>query len=106
MRISPQAREAIVRTTAELAGAQARVLLFGSRLHDYLRGGHVDLLVHCPQPVARPVWLAAQINARLQRALGERKMDVLLVDPTTALESVHRAAQAEGVYLTLDPPGP
>jgi hypothetical protein len=31
MRISPQAREAIVRTTAELAGAGARVHLFGSR---------------------------------------------------------------------------
>lgn len=106
MRISSQAREAIVRTTAELAGAQARVLLFGSRLHDHLRGGDIDLLVQCPQPVARPVWLAAQINARLQRALGERKIDVLLVDPTTVLEPVHRVAQAEGVDLTLDPPGP
>lgn len=74
MRISPQAREAIVRSIAELAGAQAHVLLFGSRLHDHQRGGDIDLLlVQCPQSVAQPVWLAAQITARLQSALGERK---------------------------------
>ena len=42
---------------------------------------------------------------RLQRTLGERKIDVLLVDPTTVLEPVHRVAQAEGVKLTLDLPG-
>lgn len=100
MRLLPQACEAIVRTTAELAGPDARVHLFGSRLHDHLRGGDIDLLVQCPQPVARPLWLAAQINARLQRALGERKIDVLLIDPHTVLEPVHLVAQAEGVELT------
>ena len=101
MRILPQQRDAIVRTTTELAGPGSRVHLFGSRLHDHLRGGDIDLLVQCPQPVARPVWLAAQITARLQRALGERKIDVLLIDPATVLQPVHRVAQAEGVELTL-----
>ncbi len=101
MRISPHARDAIIRTTAELAGAGSRVHLFGSRLHDHLRGGDIDLLVECPQPVSRPVWLAAQITARLQRILGERKIDVLLIDPSTVLEPVHRVARAEGVELTL-----
>ncbi len=99
MRLSPQARAAIVRATTELAGTGARVHLFGSRLHDHLRGGDIDLLVQCPQPVDRPLWLAAQINARLQRALGERKIDVLLIDPTTVLEPVHRVALAEGLDL-------
>jgi hypothetical protein len=31
--------------------------------------------------VARPVWLAAQITARLQRRLGDRRIDVLVIDP-------------------------
>lgn len=75
------------------------MLLFGSRLHDELRGGDIDLLVECPRQVERPVWLAAQITARLQRTLGDRKIDVLLVDPSTAMEPVHRVAQAEGVLL-------
>jgi predicted nucleotidyltransferase len=99
MRLSPDQVHAIVAATQELAGAGARVRLFGSRVNDQLRGGDIDLLVECPRPVARPVWLAAQITARLQRSLGERKIDVLVVDPTTELEPVHRVARAEGMLL-------
>jgi len=40
-----------------------------------------------------------QITARLQRDLGDRRIDVLLVDPGTPLEPVHRAAQFEGRVL-------
>jgi predicted nucleotidyltransferase len=75
------------------------VRLFGSRLDDLARGGDIDLLVECPRPVARPVWLAAQITARLQRRLGDRRIDVLVIDPATELEAVHRVAQTEGVLL-------
>jgi hypothetical protein len=35
----------------------------------------------------------------LERALGGRKVDLLLVDPTTPLQSVHRIALAHGVPL-------
>ena len=105
MRLSPQASEAIVRSTAELASARARVLLFGLHLHDHLHGGDTDRRVQCPQLVARPVWLAAQINPDCSAPWANAKIDVLLVDPTTVLEPVHRVAQAEGVKLTLDLPG-
>lgn len=99
MRLSPDQARAIVLATQELAGSDARVRLFGSRLDDRARGGDIDLLVECPRPVARPVWLAAQITARLQQRLGDRRIDVLVVDPDTELEPVHRVAQAEGVLL-------
>jgi predicted nucleotidyltransferase len=99
MRLSPDQVHAIVAATQELAGADARVRLFGSRVNDQLRGGDIDLLVECARPVARPVWLAAQITARLQRSLGDRKIDVLVVDPTTELETVHHVARAEGLLL-------
>jgi predicted nucleotidyltransferase len=91
--------QAILAAAADLAGADARVRLFGSRLRDDMRGGDIDLLVECPHPVDRPVWLAAQLTARLQRQLGDRKIDVLVVDPLTTLQDVHRVAQAEGVPL-------
>jgi predicted nucleotidyltransferase len=99
MRLSDDQARAIVTATRELAGPRARVRLFGSRLRDDVRGGDIDLLVECPNVVAQPVWLAARITARLQRALGDRRIDVLVVDPQTPLEAVHRAARAEGVEL-------
>ncbi|MDE2083190.1 MAG: nucleotidyltransferase domain-containing protein, partial [Burkholderiales bacterium] len=97
MRLTPEQSSAIVAATAAVAGDGARVRLFGSRLRDDLRGGDIDLLVECPQPVDRPVWIATQISARLQRTLGERRIDVLVIDPRTRLEPVHRVAQVEGV---------
>jgi predicted nucleotidyltransferase len=99
MRLSPDQARTIVVATQELAGPDARVRLFGSRLDDQARGGDIDLLVECPRPVARPVWLAAQITARLQRRLGDRRIDVLVIDPATELQAVHRVAQTEGVLL-------
>jgi predicted nucleotidyltransferase len=99
MRLSADQVRSIIDATHALAGSGAQVRLFGSRLNDDLQGGDIDLLVECPHPVARPVWLAAQITARLQRALGDRKIDVLVMDPATAVEPVHRIALAEGVVL-------
>ena len=92
----------MVAATHELAGPNASVRLFGSRLHDTLKGGDTDLLVQCAHLVERPVWLAAQTTARLQRLLGDRWIDVLLIDPTTPLEPVHRAAQSEGWVSSHD----
>ena len=78
MRLTLEQSQAIVATTFELAGSDARVRLFGSRLRDELAGGDIDLLVECARPVARPVLLAKQITARLQRRLGDRRIDVLM----------------------------
>ncbi|MDP1534791.1 MAG: nucleotidyltransferase domain-containing protein [Rubrivivax sp.] len=99
MRLSPEQTATIVSTTRELAGADAEVRLFGSRLLDEVQGGDIDLLVECPQKIDRPVWLAAQITARLQRRLGDRRIDVLLIDPETVLAPVHLVARAEGRLL-------
>lgn len=99
MRLTSEQRRAIVTATAELAGAGARVRLFGSRLHDDVAGGDIDLLVECPSPVERPVRLETQLTARLQRVLGDRRIDVLVVDPTTPLAPVHHVARTEGVWL-------
>lgn len=99
MRLTREQIRAIVAATHDFAGDGAQVRLFGSRVQDDLRGGDIDLLVECAQPVARPVWLAAQITARLQRVLGDRKIDVLVIDPATALDPVHQVARAEGIVL-------
>jgi predicted nucleotidyltransferase len=100
MRISPDQAQAIVEAARAVAGADAQVSLFGSRLDDSCRGGDIDVLVQLTMAVARPAWLAAQITARLQRALGDRKVDVLIVAPGMELQAVHRLALREGVVLS------
>ena len=39
------------------------------------------------------------MTARLQRILGDRKIDVLVVVSSTPLEPVHQAARATGLLL-------
>ena len=42
---------------------------------------------------------AARVAARLERRLGDRKVDVVLVDPSTTHQPVHTVARQEGVVL-------
>lgn len=90
MRLSPDQSHAIVKATRAVAGEQAQVRLFGSRLDDSARGGDIDIVVELPQPVQRPSLPAAQVTASIQRALGDRKVDVLIIDPTTELQPTAR----------------
>lgn len=99
MRLSQEQIRTIVTAARELAGPDVSVRLFGSRLRDDVRGGDIDLLLEIPVSVDRPVGLATRLTARLQRLLGDRRIDVLIVDPRTPLDPVHRVALTEGVRL-------
>lgn len=99
MRLTEEQRCLIKQLTRELVGNEARVLLFGSRTDDARRGGDIDLLVESPRPLPARFEQELQLGARLERALGGQRVDLLLVDPLTPLQPVHRAAQATGVPL-------
>ena len=99
MRLLPDQLDTISRTVAELAGGDATVRLFGSRVDDAARGGDIDLLVELPEPVARPAVLAADIAARIERRLGGRKVDVLLAAPNLQTLPIHAVARATGELL-------
>ena len=100
MRLSEAQTRHIVQATREIAGPGATVRLFGSRLDDTQRGGDIDLLVQCETAPAKPVVLAAQLTARLQRSLGDRKIDVLVLGPGMPPEPVHCVALRERPILT------
>lgn len=100
MRLASDQIERIVQASRELLGPDARVWLFGSRVNDDARGGDIDLLVEAGYPVARPVWTAAQLTARLQRRLGDRRIDVVVTDASAPQEPIHHIARLEGVLLT------
>ena len=60
MRLTPDQTHAIVSATRALAGNDARVWLFGSRVRDDARGGDVDLLLDMDCAVQEPCFIVSQ----------------------------------------------
>lgn len=99
MRLTPEQIHAIRLGVAQLAGQDARVWLFGSRVHDQERGGDVDLLLELDVPVSEPAQLAARLSARVSRAMHGRKVDVVVKAPNLMHLPIHSIALQEGVRL-------
>jgi predicted nucleotidyltransferase len=99
MRLTQHEARMIHRLAHEVAGEQARVRVFGSRLDDEARGGDVDLLLELPTPVENPALMAARLAARVSRAMGGRKIDVLLSAPNLKHLPIHDIALKEGCLL-------
>lgn len=99
MRISSDQALAIRLTADTMLGKDARVILFGSRANDSLRGGDIDLLFETPKCLDNRAVTAGRIYAALIRALGDRKIDVILKDANTPEAPVMRLARETGVAL-------
>lgn len=99
MRLTAKAREIIRQTTFEIFGESARVRLFGSRVDDEQRGGDIDLLIDLPAPQADARKKSLTLAARLQMQLGDQPIDILVLDPETVLQPIHREAAAKGVPI-------
>lgn len=99
MRLTDNERAKICAVVSAVAGPRARVRLFGSRTDDRVRGGDIDLLVEVDEPVTSAVRLEARIGARLQRELGDRRIDVLVAAPNVVEQPVHRVARQTGIVL-------
>jgi predicted nucleotidyltransferase len=97
MRLSDHQRQVIRQAANEVAGHDARVLLFGSRTKPDLRGGDIDLLVELPQPESDRLSIAVKLGARIERQLGLQKIDILVADPTTPDSPVLQAARHDGI---------
>ena len=99
MRLSPEQVTAIRQTAAEVFGDDVGVWLFGSRVDDSKRGGDVDLLLSPVMLDARQQLLhKIRFLSRLERRLGERKIDVGIEAPGDTRPIV-RIAHQTGVRL-------
>ena len=103
MRLGDRERHIIRTAAAEVFGPEARVMLFGSRADDTRRGGDIDLLIlldGSPDNANLVALAEKRVNylVMLEKALGERKIDLI-----TALPGDDRAivgiALATGVEL-------
>ncbi len=99
MRLTTSQVEMIRSTAHLLLGGHARVILFGSRVHDDARGGDVDLLVETPEAIEKPAVMSARMASRISRAMNGRKVDVVLKAPNLLAQPIHEIALATGVAL-------
>ena len=102
MRLTPEQAAIIRSAAAEVFGSDARVWLFGSRVDDSRRGGDIDLLLQTgltqPDELVRA---SIELMARLYRALGEQKIDLVLDSPAHVANNrdLVATARASGVPL-------
>lgn len=99
MRLTQPQIDMIRSTAHQVLGDRARVILFGSRVRDDLKGGDVDLMVETPEAVAEPALLSARIASRVSRAMNGRKVDVVLKAPNLLIQPIHEIALQTGVAL-------
>ena len=99
MRLTDQQIQIIRQLAQQVAGSQSRVRVFGSRLDDSAQGGDLDLMLELPDPVDNPALIAAQMSARVSRAMHGRKVDVLLSAPNLMRFPIHDVAFREGKLL-------
>jgi predicted nucleotidyltransferase len=99
MRLTDQQINIIRQLAQQVAGSQSRVRVFGSRLDDAAQGGDLDLMLELPEAVDNPALIAAQMSARVSRAMHGRKVDVLLSAPNLMRLPIHEVAFREGKLL-------
>ena len=98
MRLTAEEIAGIRAAAAQVFGPQAVVRLFGSRVDDCKKGGDIDLLVEVPP--GRTTFLdECALLFALEERLGERKIDVLLVEPDRPRAAIERIAYRDGVVL-------
>jgi len=80
-------------------GAEASVIVFGSRTDDSRKGGDLDLMVQTPTPVERPALLSAKLSTLISNVMHGLKVDVILQSPTTRVAPIHRIAKETGIQI-------
>ncbi len=81
----------------EVFGEDAKVFIFGSRVFPEKRGGDIDALIKVSREVATSEKLS--FLAKLELKGIERKVDFLVVTPTTKLKEIHLEAMTKGVEI-------
>ena len=62
-------------------------------------GSDLDLMLELPAPVDNPALIAAQLTARVSRAMHGRKVDVIISAPNLMRLPIHDIAFSEGRLL-------
>ena len=99
MRLSTKQTDIIREETARAFGQGATVHLFGSRVFDHRKGGDIDLYIETELPPAQAQQAASHLFARLQRRLGEQRIDIVTHCAGQPLRPIDQAALEHGIRL-------
>ncbi len=96
MRLSPTEQQVIRDASLRYFGVRPR--LFGSRVDDYKAGGDIDLYIEAPISPQQGVEARLHMVADIWKALGERKIDVVINTGGEPL-AIYEIAKSEGVWV-------
>lgn len=98
MRLEPQEIRAIREAARAVFGARTTVRVFGSRTHDHLKGGDLDLYLEAEPGQAT---LANEMTFRdlIERPLDDLKADVVLHGGGAPLAPIDEIELGDGVQL-------
>lgn len=99
MRLPSNAIKVIREAAKHHFGSQTKVWLFGSRVDDSKRGGDIDLYLELDTPIEDKVLRTCRMNAEIQIALGEQKIDILVFSPEQQRLRIHEIARQTGTLL-------
>lgn len=101
MRLSQEQIASILEVVKQLAGEDATVYLFGSRLNDRAKGGDVDLLIETGKPLT--LLDRTRIKMYLEKKLS-LPGDVITENRNDIPAPFHRIARSQAVPLERTPP--
>jgi hypothetical protein len=96
MRLTPTEQQALRDASMRWFGVRPR--LFGSRVDDSRRGGDIDLYIEADLSAQEAFERETRMAAELYRALGERKIDIVVNTGRLDLP-IYRVAREQGVLL-------
>ncbi len=98
MRLSSREQKMIHHVANRFFGSKTRVILFGSRVDDHLRGGDIDLLILPGEQLEAPFQKKLGFRAALKNEIGDQKIDVILAGLDDSRKIVQTAISS-GVEL-------
>jgi predicted nucleotidyltransferase len=98
MRLTADEAKAIRTAANEVFGPDVIVRLFGSRLHDNIRGGDIDLHLEVDDGF-QDYRHAGEFRWKLMNSIGERAIDLVYHVRGREPRPIDRVAMGEGIVL-------
>jgi len=99
MRLNQNQIDTLKRIGSEVFGTQAKLMLFGSRLNDAVRGGDIDFFIPGDWPPEEAVPRRLRFCAELRRCLGDQKIDLVVENKITSPIQNNAKQQGEPIPL-------